>query len=160
MPSCQNSYCTLLSSLPYQKTKASFDDWRRGETRTVMGSPAKHGTPHFLKPTFLLSSLTSHSPHLSTWGSEQGSSSQSWAMLFQQYQKSLWFGLFCCCCSVFRQMAEQAVDARYGQPLCHAGSCCHLLAPCHVQVKRIFQSALLPLESFKGESTLKRYDDL
>jgi len=26
VPACQNSYCTRLSSLPYQKTKAAFDD--------------------------------------------------------------------------------------------------------------------------------------
>lgn len=41
MPGCQNSYCTILSSLPYQKTKAAFDDWRHRNQNSNGSSSCK-----------------------------------------------------------------------------------------------------------------------
>lgn len=98
MPRCQNSYCRILSSLPYQKTKAAFDDWRCRSQNSNRSSSRKKGIPYFLNPTFLLSFLD-----LSSRGSEQDTfpassscspSSQPRAKLFQQRQKSLWFARF------------------------------------------------------------------
>lgn len=48
------------------------------------------------------------------------------------------------CCFVFRQTREQTDDVRCGQPLCQAGSCCHLLAPRYVQVERFFLLHFFP----------------
>lgn len=97
MPGCQNSYCTILSSLPYQKTKAAFDDWRHRDQNSNGSSSCKKRNSVFPKPyisPFLLGPLhkgiraglppASSSPLAAP-------QTQSWAKLFQQCQKSLRF---------------------------------------------------------------------
>lgn len=53
-----------------------------------------------------------------------------------------------------------ADDVRRGQPLCQAGSCCHMLASHHVQVKRFFLLCFFPWKISRVKNHWKKVKHL